>query len=158
MAKLSNKDKDKALSHDELRKKGNEKDVDSIKSLMSIRSKIERDYKEDILDIKFNTSPNTIRTVKAKRPSLTEMISIMEMSVIAAKYEGSGDADSLSKMMNIYNRLSEVASKLSIDKTLDKEFWESKVSFTTLQNFITSLIIEVQVGTGVVEKDMKKFR
>lgn len=155
---VTNKEKDKGLSHDSLKKKGKTQDIETAKTMIDIRSRIERDYREDVLEVTFNTSPQTMRTVTTKRPSLTEMVSIMSMSAVAAKYEAKTDPESLTKMINIYKELATVANNLSINPTLNKDFWSSKISFTTLQNYITSMIMEAQKGTGVVEKDMKKFR
>ena len=156
--KKTNKEKDKNISFDKLKKKGKTQDIESIKKMVGIRSRIERDYEEDVLEVSFDTSPQTKRIVRAKRPSLIEMISIMEMSAIAAKYEGSSKPDALSKMVEIYKKLSVTATNLSLNKELNEDFWSSKVSFTTLQSFITSLIMEAQKGQGVGDKDMKTFR
>ena len=135
-----------------------EKKVGDAKTLISTRTKIEGDYDDDLLKVTFDTSPETRRTILAKKPTNKEMITIMKLSAQAAKYEGSADPDSLVKMVEIYEQLSGIADKLSIDKQLDEEFWNEKVSFSTLQNFITQLITESQRGTGVTEDELKKFR
>ena len=132
--------------------------ADKVRQLVSTRAKIEGDYDDDLLKVTFDTSPETRRTVLAKKPTNKEMITIMRLSAEAAKYEGNADPNSLIKMVEIYEQLSGIADKLSIDKTLDEEFWNEKVSFSTLQNFITSLITESQKGSGVTEAELKKFR
>jgi hypothetical protein len=143
--------KEKSLNNEE--KKGSD-----IKDILTTRTKIEGDYDDDLLKVTFNTSPETRRSILAKKPTNKEMITIMKLSAQAAKYEGSADPESLVNMVEIYEKLSGIADKLSIDKNLDEEFWNEKVSFSTLQNFITELIIESQKGTGVTEKELKKFR
>jgi hypothetical protein len=160
MAEESKKSKkEKAIA--EIKEKSGktaEKRLDDTRKLISTRTKIEGDYDDDLLKVTFDTSPETRRTILAKKPTNKEMITIMKLSAQAAKYEGSADPDSLIKMVEIYEQLSGIADKLSIDKQLDEEFWNEKVSFSTLQNFITNLITESQRGTGVTEKELKKFR
>jgi len=139
-------------------KQGSEKKIQDSRALISTRTKIEGDYDADLLKVTFDTSPETRRTILAKKPTNKEMITIMRLSAEAAKYEGNADPDSLVKMVEIYEKLSSIADKLSTDKNLDEEFWNEKVSFSTLQNFITQLITESQRGTGVTEEELKKFR
>jgi len=139
-------------------KKLDGKKQDDVRQLISTRTKIEGDYDDDLIKVTFNTSPETRRTILAKKPTNKEMITIMKLSAQAAKYEGSADPDSLVKMVEIYEQLSGIADKLSLDDKLDEEFWNEKVSFSTLQNFITELITESQKGTGVTEDELKKFR
>lgn len=135
-----------------------EKKLEESRRFISTRAKIEGDYDDDLLKVTFDTSPETRRTILAKRPTNKEMITIMKLSVQAAKYEGSADPNSLMKMVEIYEQLSSIADRLSIDKQLDEKFWNEKVSFATLQNFITSLITESQKGSGATEDELKKFR
>ena len=143
--------------HDKI-KKQKKTDTEAIIKQIATRDKLERDYKEDLLDVSFYSSPETRRMVRAKRPTQEQMMTIMRLSAEAAIYEGRMDPKSLSKMVDIYDRLPELASSLCIDKQLNKEFWTKKVSFATLQNFITELIAETQKGTGVTPEDMKNFR
>lgn len=150
--------KEEITTHEQLRSKAKVQTVEEIKDLVSIRNRIERDYNEDVIEVEFSTSPSTKRTVKAKRPTTVEMVSIMEISSVASIYEGSGKPESLSKMIEIYKKLSTIAASLCIDKKLDKDFWDNKVSSNTLQNFITALISEAQRSTRVLEKDVQKFR
>jgi len=150
--------KNKMEQLQEKRKATQEKRMEDATRLISTRSKIEGDYDADLLKVSFDTSSETHRTILARRPTNKEMITIMKLSAEAAKYEGSADPEALIKMVEIYERLSGIASKLSVDETLDEEFWNEKVSFSTLQNFITELITESQKGTGVTESELKKFR
>lgn len=139
---------------------GKKKVTDTSKLIQQIatRDKLERDYKEDILSVSFFSSPETQRMIKAKRPTQKEMMTIMRLSAEAAIYEGKMDSKSLEKMVNIYEELPELAARLSLDTKLDSKFWTEKVSFATLQNFITELIKETQKGTGLTEEEMKTFR
>lgn len=141
---------------DELKeKKGVDKE--SIIRQIATRDKLERDYKEDLLSVDFYSSPETKRMIKAKRPTQTEMMTIMRLSAEAAIYEGKMDPQSLQRMVDIYDRLPKLAASLSTDKNLDETFWKTKVSFSTLQNFITELIRVTQQGP-MSEEDMKSFR
>jgi len=124
---------------------------------VATRDKLERDYKEDLLQVEFYSSPETKRMVKAKRPTQEEMMLIMKLSAEAAIYEGKMDANSLKRMVDIYDRLPDLAAKLSVDKSLDDKFWKTKVSFSTLQNFITELIRVTQQGP-ITESELKSFR
>jgi hypothetical protein len=147
--------KKKIKQSDEYKKKESMKEA---QELIATRSKIERDYEEDKILVKFYTSPETLRKVYAKRPNNKEMITIMMLSAQAAKFEGSTDPEGLQKMVEIYERLSTIAANLSVDEDLDEEFWDERVSFSTLQNFITELITESQRGHSVSDEEMKKFR
>jgi len=133
-------------------------DTKKIIQQIATREKLERDYEEDVLEVTFFSSPETQRMIKAKRPTQKEMMVIMKLSAEAAIYEGKVDPSSLDKMVKIYEKLPELAATLSIDKSLDVKFWTDKVSFTTLQNFITELIKETQRGSGIDAEELKSFR
>lgn len=151
---------DKSEKFEKLRKetkKAELKKLEDVKHLLATRDKLERDYIEDTIYVTFYTSPETKRTILARRPNNKEMIKILTLSAQAARYEGSADPDALSKMVDIYDDLHKIAAKLSVDKSLDEKFWSEKVSFTTLQNFITELINESQ-KPGISPGEMKKFR
>ena len=139
-------------------KKGNGVDQQQIIQQIATRTLLERDYQEDVLNVVFFTSPQTQRKLQARRPTQKQMIMIMKLSAEAALYESKFDEKSIAKMTDIYSQLNSLAADLTLDKKLDKEFWASKVSFATLQNFITELIKETQKGTGVSPDEMKNFR
>jgi len=146
---------------DELKEKIDKKkgtDIQEVVKQIATRDKLERDYEEDVLYVTFNSSPETKRTIRAMRPTQKEMMTIMRLSAEAAIYEGRMDTDSLEKMVSIYDKLPELAASLATDKKLDIKFWTEKVSFATLQNFITELIRETQKGTGIPDEEMKTFR
>jgi len=151
----------KSLTIDEQKKKLEEhekKPSQDVIRQIATRDRLERDYKEDVLEVSFNTSPETIRMLKAKRPSSTEMMTVMKLSAEAALYEGKTDKNSLKNLTDIYNQLPSLAASLSLDDKLDEEFWSNRVSFPTLQNFIMGVIRETQRGTGVDVSDMESFR
>lgn len=148
-------------THDELRKEiKKQKGTDQQKVIQQIatRARLERDYKEDVLEVVFYTSPETQRKLQARRPTQKQMILIMTLSAEAAIYESKFDEKSVSKMTEIYSKLNSLAAELSLDDNLDEEFWATNVSFATLQNFITELIKETQKGTGVPSEEMESFR
>jgi hypothetical protein len=143
----------------ETEKKKQAQNYQDAQTLIATREKIERDYVEDTIKITFNTSPQTKRTILARRPTNKEMITILRLSAEASKYEGSNDPDALIHMIEIYDQLGGIASNLSVDDNLDEEFWNDKVSFPALQDFITSLIsLSQEVEGGVNEKEMENFR
>jgi len=119
---------------------------------LATRELLERDYKEDYIRVSFNTSPETRRTILARKPNQEEFIKILTMSLEAANPESSD------KLLEMSSDLHKLAARLSVDKKLDEEFWAKKVSSETLQNFITELMIALQQGTRIPEEEMKKFR
>lgn len=149
------KDFNELKSKIDKKKKG---DIKEIIKQIATRDKLERDYKEDLLSVTFYSSPETMRMIKAKRPTQKQMMTIMRLSAEAAIYEGRMDPDSLSKMVDIYDKLPELAQELCVDSKLDKEFWTDSVSFATLQNFITEVIQETQRGSGLEAEEVKNFR
>ena len=154
----------------ELEKKIEKKKLTDTAELIkqiATRDKLERDFKEDILTVEFNTSPETRRAIKARRPTQEEMVDIMRLSAEAALYEAAMYDTSLKpkelkdvydKMIKIYEKLPELAASLAIDKTLDAEFWRKHISFSALQNFITELIKATQAGSTVTPEELKSFR
>jgi len=148
-------------SFEDLKKEINKKktvDKKEIIKQITTREKLERDYKEDLLSVSFYSSPETKRMIKSKRPTQSEMMTIMKLSAEATLYEGRIDEKSTQKMVDIYAKLPALAATLSVDRKLDEDFWKESVSFTTLQNFITELIKETQKGSGITEEDMQTFR
>ncbi len=148
------------LEKEKLEKKVEKKeqgDLQEILKQIATRDKLERDYKEDLLNVVFNSSIETRRTIKARRPTQEEMISIMRLSTEAAMYEGRMDQKSIQRMLDVYDQLPKIAAKLSVDTTLNEEFWKTKISFFSLQSFITELIKANQAGP-VSEEEMKSFR
>jgi len=133
------------------------KKAEKVQKLLATRDKLERDYQEDKVLVTFSTSPETKRTILARRPTNKEMIQILTLSAQASKYEGSADPDALLKMVEIYNELHKIAARLSVDPSLDEKFWSESVSYSTLQNFITELITESQ-QPGISPEEFKKFR
>jgi hypothetical protein len=145
---------------EKLEKKVDKKDQTELHQIIkqiATRDKLERDYKEDLLDVEFNSSFETTRTLKARRPTQEEMISIMRLSTEASLYEGRMDSKSIQRMLDIYDQLPKIAAKLSVDTTLNEEFWKTKISFFSLQSFITELIKSNQSGP-VPDEEMKSFR
>lgn len=140
-----------------IKKKDKTSLLETVK-LIATRDKLERDYKEDLLTVNFNTSLETTRSVQSKRPTQKEMMMIMRLSAEAAIYEGKMDAESLKRMVDIYEKLPTLAADLCVDKKLTKDFWTNSVSFSTLQNFITEVIGVTQRGTGVTAEEIDSFR
>ena len=127
------------------------------KKNLATRTKLERDYIEDTLDVTFNTSSETQRTVKARKPNKEEFLQLLKLNLDATRFEGAGDTESLQGIIEVYEKMDKLAADLTIDKTLNEEFWSKHVSFDTLQSFIGELIIASQTG-GITEDDLNKFR
>jgi hypothetical protein len=136
------------------------KDSDDYVQTLATREKLERDFVEDKIYITFNSSPETRRTVIARRPTQKEFLEILNLSIQAAKYEGRGDPESLEQLIKISNNLNKIAANLCVDKRLDEDFWQNRVSFSTLQNFIAEIINssnKPSIGQ-VGEAELKSFR
>jgi len=146
----------KKLKEDIKGKKSSDKK--EIIQQIATRSRLERDYNEDLIEVVFYSSPETKRKVLAKRPTQKQMITIMKLSAEASMYEAKLDPQSISKMTDIYEKLNQLAAELTIDEKLDEVFWSEKVSFSTLQNFIMELIQATQKGSGLTSDEMDSFR
>ena len=156
ISKANNKEEAIKQIKEGMKKQGKRESQD-YQSQIATRDKIERDFKEDVLRVSFNTSPETKRTVKSTRPTQRQMITIMRLTAEAAMYENRTDQKALDKMLSIYHELPKVAASLCIDKSLDEDFWTDKVSYTVLNDFITSVMITAQTG-GLEEGELESFR
>lgn len=141
-----------------LTQKSKEDKTDFVQSIAT-REKLERDYKEDIIYVTFKSSPETERTIVARRPNQEEFLQILRLTIESAKYVNVADLKSLESLEKTYATLHKIAASLCINKELDEKFWKTKISFGTLQNFIGELInaSQTQFG-GVTESEVQKFR
>lgn len=149
-------------SFDELRKMDNKKKVVETKDLIehfATRELLERDYKEDLLKVKFSTSstPEIKRLVNAKRPTPEQMTEIFKLNAKIVLLSMGNTPKTAEKLADIYEQMSKIAADLSVDKSLNKEFWFKKISTNTLNNFIGELITLTQQGP-IDEESMKSFR
>ena len=125
---------------------------------LATREKLERDYKEDIIRVTFETSPETKRTILARRPTHKEMMKLIEMIVAASAMNNPTDKESLRQLKEVYKELPKMAASLCIDKSLDEKFWSEKISWNALQNFLNELIAAAQQPTGLSKKELESFR
>jgi len=125
---------------------------------IATRTLLERDFNDDCLKVSFNTSPDTRRAIMARKPNQEEFLKILALSVEASSLENSSADSSNSKLVDVYDKLNKLAADLSVDDSLDEEFWRTKVSFQTLQNFISELIIAFQRGSNLSDEDLESFR
>jgi len=140
------------------------KEVDKVDFARQIatRAKLERDYKEDLINVTYFTSPGVERTVIARRPTPEEFCEMLNLAIQATKAEKNpDDVTSLEELISIYqDRFPKLATKITIDKTLNEEFWKKNVSVMSLSNFINSLMNasqQMSIG-GVTKTEMEKFR
>jgi siderophore synthetase component len=165
MTKKTESKKEEGLSKEEklkrLRENIDEEETNKVvkaQKLIATRDKLERDFKEDVLQVTFKTSSQTERTIEARKPTNKEQTDIMTLAAKSMKAEGSTNPEDLEELSEVNKRLAHLAASLSLDKELDEEFWDEYVSSEILSNFITSLIITVQQSSGVTPKEMEKFR
>lgn len=151
---MADEEKSKEEIFDELKDKKEKDEQENVKKSIATRKLIERDYEEDMVKVTFETSPETKRTIIAKRPTNKEMMAIMKLSAEARKFEEEGSTGDL---LETYKEISEIAAKLSKDNDLDRDFWNESISFTTLMNFISELL-NAETGEKISEEEMKSFR
>lgn len=153
---LSKEEKLKRLKENIGEEKTNK--VQKAQKLIATRDKLERDFKEDVIQVTFKTSSQTERTIEARKPTNKEQTAIMTLAAKSMKAEGSTEPDDLEDLSEVNSQLAHLAASLSLDNSLDEEFWDECVSSEILNNFITSLIITVQQSSGIEPKEMEKFR
>jgi len=157
---IINPEEDKFANLEKKINKKKEVNAEEYVQTLATREKLERDFTEDKVYITFNSSPETRRTVIARRPTQKEFLEILNLSIQAAKYEGRGDPESLEQLIKISSNLNKIAANLCTDKRLDADFWQNSTSFSTLQNFIAEIINssnKPSIGK-VGEDEMKSFR
>lgn len=122
------------------------------------RSMLERDYDEDIIPVKFKSSPQTERVLAAHRPNNAQMIKMISLGIQISKLQTNPDTN-VEDLDNVLSELAKIAEELTIDKSLNSEFWQKKVSSNTLQGFINALMSSAQNDySGITEEEMKTFR
>ena len=140
----------------EVAKKKTAKQEDLTRQVAT-RSLIERDFKEEILKVSFNTSKDTRRSVLARKPNQEEFVKILRLSLEANMLETKNDLESSKRLIQIYGELPKIAGNLCTDTKLNETFW-AKAPFDALQNFISELIVAFQTGGMIEEDEMNTFR
>lgn len=131
---------------------------ENIAIQLATRAKLERDYIEDKIYVSFKTSPETTRTLVTRRPNNEEYLSLIKLGIEASKFQSNSLAPA-EDLANIISKLGELAAELCVDTSLDAEFWNKKVSSSTLQNFINAIMSTSQSGySGISEEELKTFR
>ncbi len=139
-------------------KNDNKEKFEKAQKIISTRDRLERDYNEDVLRVTFQTSSETFRTLEAHKPTNKEMSTIMVLAGRALKAEQSNDPDDILELSKIYSTMAGIAAKLSVDETLDEEFWDGSIGSDMLSNFINGIVTTTQRRSGVNPEDMKSFR
>ena len=150
---------------EEKAKKSGKKDVisedkrkDFIQQIAT-REILEREFAKDTMLVTFDLNKDTRVTVEAKKPSPKEVIEIMKFSIRASRYEGKTDAKSLEEMVGIYEELPKIAAEYSLDPKMDEKWWNEKAKFEGMINYVMSLILASQQGSGGVhDRQIESFR
>jgi hypothetical protein len=146
----------------EIEQKSKKKDKltsEELGKLVSTRAKLERDYKEDVIEVEFKTSPQTTRMLKVRRPNTDEYLELLELILQAAKFEKSMNIEDIEGFKNVVKKLGSIAANITIDDSLDEKFWRTKVSSPALQAFINSVMAVSNTGfSNVSEGELKSFR
>lgn len=144
-----------------LQKKIKNKESEEKKRLLALfatREKLERDYKEDIICVTFQTSPTTKRTIEARKPTHSEMITILRLLSEVASISGKEISPKVAKnLTEAFEELPKLAAELTTDPSLDEDFWKNKISFQALINFITSLMEESN-KPPISKEELENFR
>lgn len=135
-------------------KKDNEKKKVDIKSVLATKKALEEDFKKDSYMVEFNSSSGKLFKIKIRKPSSNEVTKILSFTLSASAIENSDDPKSISKLNDLQSELADIASKISVDKGLDDEFWNKCVSLQTLIQFV----VKAATSQGVDDEDLKKFR
>jgi len=149
---------EKEKKEKELREKSKKENKVSAKDLskqLATREILERDYKEDIIYVKFKSSTQTERYVEALKPSNKQMSQIMTLFAKAQKFQESQDADSIEELNKVYLDMAKLVGALTTDKNLDSKFWNEYTSNSTLNDFVMNLVTTAQ---GVTKEELDSFR
>lgn len=142
-----------------LRQEGTKVDQKELIKQLATREIIERDYREDIIEVVFDTSPSNKRKIRAHKPNHDQMMEIMELIAISNEMQkGTVDMGLWKEVKSSYSRLPLLAAELSVDKKLDAEFWKKNLSTFGLQLFLLELITEANQSTGIPQDKMESFR
>ncbi|RLA81662.1 MAG: hypothetical protein DRG33_00135 [Deltaproteobacteria bacterium] len=140
-----------------LRKTEEKKALEFFKELAT-REKLERDFKEDVLYITFETSPETKRTVMTRRPTHSEMFELIRLVLSVSRFTGENPSDEdIKAFQEAYERLPKIAASLCIKPKLDEKFWSEVATWTALQNFINEVITAAQ-APRISDKELESFR
>jgi hypothetical protein len=139
-------------------KKKEQKPQMEVSHQIATRAKLERDYIEDTIAVTFKSSPQTERTVLARRPNNEEYLKLLTLGIQLSKLETNPNA-TIEEITSILRELGGISAKLTVDKSLDKTFCNTMVSSITLQLFVNALLETSQSDYGQVpESEMKSFR
>ena len=126
--------------------------------IVATREILERDYNEDTIEVIFNSSPSTRRKIISHKPTGEQMTELMMLNAQAIILENQPSNENIvSKLTKVYEKFGELAANLTVDKKLDKEFWNTKVSTNALNSFISELMRIVFQGP-LQERELEKFR
>jgi len=139
-------------------KKSEEKKAAEFMKELATRDKLERDFKEDIMYVTFETSPETKRTVLTRRPTHSEMLELIRLLITVSKFGGEAmTEDDFKKFEDAYEKLPKIAASLCVKPTLDEKFWSQVATWDALQSFINAVLSAGQ-SPRISEQEMKSFR
>ena len=142
-----------------IEKKERTVDYKEMITQLATRDILEDDYKKEILDVVFQSTPGVNRKIKVKRPTAEQITEMMKLSAEAALYETrlADNPKIAERILGIYEKMSEIAARLCVDKQLNKEFWFKSTSGYALNSIIAEIGAIARQGP-LSEAEMKKFR
>ena len=139
-------------------KKTEEKKAMEFMKELATREKLERDFKEDLIYVTFETSTETKRTILTRRPTHSEMFEIIKLLMAVSSFTGvEATKEEQEKFEEAYSKLPKIAASLCVKPKLDEKFWSEKATWNALQNFITEVIAASQ-QPSVTDKELQSFR
>ena len=122
------------------------------------REILERDYKEDTMDIIWQSSPSSRRKIKSHKPTPEQMTQLLKLQAQAIIFENQPTNEkTIEKLTGIYEEFAELAATLTVKKDLNKEFWFKKITMQSLTNFINELM-RTTIQGPLPESELDKFR
>lgn len=133
---------------------------------VATRNILEQDALATTIDVTFETTPDTERTIKAKKPSNDQLVKLLSFPMVAQNLGNVGAGGDMSdqerknaeKALEMYSNFAKMAADLTIDETLDEKFWGDTVPDSFLQSFIMGYIKKISSGVVIPEEEMKRFR
>ena len=138
--------KDKKVSQREI--------IDQI----ATREILERDYKEDTMEIIWQSSPSSRRKIISHKPTPEQMTQLLKLQAQAIMFENQPtNSKTIENLTGIYEEFANLAAILTTNKTLNKEFWFKKTGMQSLTSFINELMRRTIQGP-LPESELDKFR
>lgn len=129
------------------------------KAIVATKEKIIEDFQSYGLKIEIETAPNTKRVILARPLTQKEMKLLADIFVRYSKIGSALSATEAEKqeLQEVMDSLAKLAASLSIDKSLDFNFWSEIAPFTVLMQFINGVAVKSQ-SLSLTQEEIESFR